>query len=135
MHSLRHAARTLSVAALALGLAISGVHAQPAPGLDAPDLAHGALLFHGNYCGPGNRGPHAAPVDALDRACMRHDACTPEAPALPSCACNTRLRRDADLIARNPRQPDDLRSLARAVADGATLLPCRPAEASRRGKL
>lgn len=29
------------------------------------------LPFHGNYCGPGNRG--GAPIDALDKACFRHD--------------------------------------------------------------
>lgn len=28
--------------------------------------------FHGNYCGPGNRG--GAPIDALDSACMIHDS-------------------------------------------------------------
>lgn len=27
--------------------------------------------FHGNYCGPGNRG--GRPIDALDKACFRHD--------------------------------------------------------------
>lgn len=29
------------------------------------------LKFHGNYCGPGNRGGN--PVDALDAACKKHD--------------------------------------------------------------
>lgn len=27
--------------------------------------------YHGNYCGPGNRG--GVPVDQLDKACFRHD--------------------------------------------------------------
>lgn len=29
------------------------------------------IRFHGNYCGPGNRG--GDPVDDLDHACMKHD--------------------------------------------------------------
>ena len=29
------------------------------------------LRYHGNYCGPGNRG--GAPIDDLDRACQKHD--------------------------------------------------------------
>jgi hypothetical protein len=28
-------------------------------------------MFHGNYCGKGNRG--GAPIDALDHACQKHD--------------------------------------------------------------
>lgn len=37
-------------------------------------LAHSyprALFYHGNYCGPGNRG--GEPTDALDAACLLHD--------------------------------------------------------------
>ncbi len=40
-------------------------------GLEQP-----AALFHGNYCGLGNNAP-LPPIDALDAACARHDACTP----------------------------------------------------------
>lgn len=29
------------------------------------------VCFHGNYCGPGNRG--GKPIDELDRACFKHD--------------------------------------------------------------
>lgn len=29
------------------------------------------IRYHGNYCGPGNRG--GIPIDALDRACFKHD--------------------------------------------------------------
>jgi hypothetical protein len=29
------------------------------------------IPFHGNYCGPGNRG--GMPIDSLDRACFKHD--------------------------------------------------------------
>lgn len=82
------------------------------------------MLLHGNYCGPGNNAP-LAPIDALDAACARHDACTPDG-ALPSKACNLRLQRDAELISRDPRQPDDLRTTAGFVAAGATMLPYDP---------
>ncbi len=29
------------------------------------------VCFHGNYCGPGNRG--GPPIDELDKACFKHD--------------------------------------------------------------
>jgi hypothetical protein len=83
------------------------------------------LLFHGNYCGPGNRGPGVPPTDALDRACARHDACTPDA-GLPTCACNDRLRAEAGAVSDDPRQPGDLRALAGIVSAGAVALACRP---------
>ena len=97
-------------------------------GLSLPALAQEgqatrppAMLLHGNYCGPGNNAP-LAPVDALDAACARHDACTPNG-GLPSRSCNARLQHDADLISRDPRQADDLRVLAGLVAAGAGILP------------
>lgn|GEM_PF-566140 len=79
------------------------------------------MLIHGNYCGPGNNAP-LPPIDALDAACARHDACTPDG-GLPSPACNLRLQQDAALVARDPRQPDKLRSMARLIAATATLIP------------
>lgn len=103
---------------LALGMA-SPAWAQSALTPRAP-----ALLIHGNYCGPGNNAP-LPPIDALDRACAHHDACT-RTGGLPSAACNARLQREADAVARDPRQPEDLRSLAGFVALGATLLPSDP---------
>jgi hypothetical protein len=75
------------------------------------------FLIHGNYCGPGNNAP-LPPIDALDAACARHDACTPDV-GLPSRACNLRLEREAQAVARDPRQPDDVRSLAGFVASFA----------------
>lgn len=97
----------------------------PSTGVGGLPLAipRGALVFHGNYCGPGNRGPGLPPVDALDRACMHHDACTPSG-GLPACACNDRLRREAAAVSGSPRQPQDLRSLAGFVSEFATALPC-----------
>lgn len=78
------------------------------------------MLIYGNYCGPGNNAPRP-PIDALDAACARHDACTPNG-AMPPPACNARLEREADAIARDLRQPPDLRAMAGLVAAGATML-------------
>lgn len=79
------------------------------------------MLLHGNYCGPGNNAP-AAPVDALDAACARHDACTPDE-GLPSKACNVRLQVDAERVASDPRQPENIRMMAGLVAAGAAMMP------------
>ncbi len=95
--------------------------AQAQPGGDRREPS---LLVHGNYCGLGNRFP-LPPVDALDAACAQHDACTPSG-GLPSRLCNLRLFRRADLIARDPRQPDDVRAAAGFIAFGATVLPFDP---------
>ncbi len=84
-----------------------------------------SLLVHGNYCGLGNRFP-LPPVDALDAACAQHDACTP-AGGLPSRFCNMRLFRKADLISRDPHQPDDVRAAAGFIAFGASVMPFDPA--------
>ena len=93
-----------------------------APALAEPGaFGEPKMLIHGNYCGPGNNAPRP-PIDALDAACARHDACTPSG-GLPSQACNLALQRDATLVSRDPRQPDDLRALAGFVAATATLIP------------
>lgn len=93
----------------------------------APDssMAHnGAGVFHGNYCGVGDRGVGLPPTDALDRACMHHDACTPSG-GLPSCGCNARFKRETHAVAVSRHTPDDLRALASTVEAGIPLIPCR----------
>ncbi|WP_375454531.1 hypothetical protein [uncultured Methylobacterium sp.] len=97
--------------------------AQEIPRIDA---RRGAFLIHGNFCGPGNRGPGHPPIDALDLACARHDACTPDRASgrLPHCACNDRLRVEAGRVARDPGTPRSVRETARFIADGADALPC-----------
>ena len=84
---------------------------------------NGLTLIHGNYCGVGSR--PGGPVDALDVACMHHDACTPIG-RLPTCECNARLRDEAALVARDPRQPTELQSMASMVAAAATVMLCKP---------
>jgi hypothetical protein len=95
----------------------------PAPA-QTSGLQQPAALIHGNYCGLGNNAPWP-PVDALDAACARHDACTP-AGGLPARVCNLRLQWETDRIAHDPRQPDDIRALAGFIAVGAALLPFDP---------
>jgi len=105
-----------------------------APSVEAPTtpdlgngLPQGALVFHGNYCGPGSRGAGLPPIDALDRACMHHDACSPPVgQGLPACSCNDRLAREARQVARTPRIDDELRTAAGFVAVGAKALACQP---------
>ena len=86
-------------------------------------LMHGALVYHGNYCGPGQRGHNRRPVDALDAACMHHDKCTPSF-GLPACTCNARLHAEAAAVARDPREPVDERQAADFTAEGALAIPC-----------
>jgi hypothetical protein len=83
-----------------------------------------AMLFHGNYCGVGSR-VGAAPIDVLDAACMRHDACTPSG-GLPSCACNARLQVESTAIAQNAHQPPELQFLASVTTAGAGMMFCTP---------
>lgn len=86
------------------------------------------MLIHGNYCGPGNNAP-LPPIDALDAACARHDACTPEG-GLPSRACNQRLQREAELISRDPRASEEERAMAGMIAVGAGIIPTSPQQAA-----
>lgn len=90
---------------------------------DIKALRRGPLLIHGNYCGIGNR-PGAPPVDALDAACMRHDACTHEND-LPSCRCDDRLRIEADEVAHDPATPAEVATLAAATAASMSILICK----------
>ncbi len=101
------------------------VSISPALAQDAlAPVMHGQLVFHGNYCGPGNKGDHPAPVDALDAACMHHDACTVDF-ELPACSCNERLAQEAAAVASDPRAPTEEREAANFTAEGAAQLPCR----------
>lgn len=100
-----------------------GAQAQEMPRIDA---ARGAFLIHGNFCGPGNRGPAYSPIDALDLACAHHDSCSPrmDSGQLPHCSCHDRLHEEAGLVAVDPNEPASVRKTARFIADGALVLPC-----------
>ena len=90
---------------------------------DIKALRRGPLLIHGNYCGIGNR-PGATPVDELDAACMRHDACT-HTGSVPGCRCDDRLRTEAAEIAQDPSTRPDIRAIAAATAAGMAVLICK----------
>ncbi|MCW6510431.1 hypothetical protein [Lichenifustis flavocetrariae] len=101
----------------------SGASAQEDPAdADAAPRVNG--VFHGNYCGIGDNGPGLPPTDALDAACMHHDACTPSG-GLPTCGCNARFQREIHQVATSPREPEDLRLLARTMEASIPLILCR----------
>lgn len=112
-------------AALAVALAAGAASAQeivpPGPS------GRGAFLIYGNFCGPGSRGPGYPPIDALDRACAHHDACSPELASgvLPTCTCNRTLVSASARIAHDPRAPSRTRDTARFISGFAAVLPCR----------
>jgi hypothetical protein len=109
--------RVLALGALALTLAVANAPAAHAAGP--------ALLIYGNYCGPGNNAP-LPPIDALDAACARHDACVPDISlGLPSCACHRRLQVEAGAVARDPYAPAQTRQTAQFISDVAGALPCQ----------
>lgn len=82
------------------------------------------LLIHGNYCGPGNRGPAFKPIDALDAACMRHDACYDTA-GYSSCACDATLRREAGAVSDSPDVALEVRRRALSVIEATAAMQCR----------
>ena len=90
---------------------------------DTKALQRGPLLLHGNFCGVGGR-PGLAPLDALDAACQRHDDCTTTG-ALPSCACNERLKSEAAAIVADPAASTDLKALSAAVVASMAVLICK----------
>ncbi|MCJ2020374.1 hypothetical protein MKK84_23570 [Methylobacterium sp. E-065] len=116
----------LCVAATTL-LTLSGIGASAQDVIPPGPTGRGAFLIYGNFCGPGNRGPGYAPIDALDRACARHDVCSadPLSSTLTACACNRRLEREAGMVARDPRASGHTRETARFIADFAAALPCQ----------
>jgi hypothetical protein len=83
----------------------------------------GRALFHGHYCGKGNRGEGLAPIDALDAACMRHDACYGTA-GYSSCACDATLRREATLVSDDPSVSLETRRRALSVTQAAAAMAC-----------
>lgn len=94
---------------------------EPRP--DLARVAQGAELYHGNYCGKGQRGEGLAPVDALDAACQRHDACY-DAAGRKSCACDEALRQDATAVSDSPGVGPQVREKALSVAEAASVMSC-----------
>jgi len=100
----------LKILAIGLGLALSL----------APGGATADLNLYGNWCGPGTNPNSAPPIDPLDEACMRHDACYLRA-GTPSCSCDVSFMNTVRQIAYpNP----DIYIKARAMSDALAMTPC-----------
>lgn len=91
---------------------------------DLDKVIAGTDLFHGNYCGVGQRGEGLPPTDALDAACMRHDACYDSA-GYKSCACDVTLKREASRVSDNPGVSLEVRRRALSVIEATTAMTCR----------
>lgn len=103
----------------------SGRSEAPAPPKgELVNVLTGRTLFHGNYCGKGNRGEDVPPIDALDTACMHHDACYGAA-GYSSCACDATLRREATAVSDDPSVPLETRRRALSVTQAAGAMECR----------
>jgi hypothetical protein len=91
---------------------------------DLGRVAAGRELFHGNYCGRGQRGEGLPPIDDLDAACMRHDACY-DAAGRPSCACDAALKREASVVADSESASLEVRRRALSVVEATAAMECR----------
>ena len=100
------------------------IEAPAPPRGDLGNVIAGKELFHGNYCGKGQRGEGLAPTDTLDAACMRHDACYDTA-GYSSCACDAALREEATIISDRPETPLEVRRRALSVIEATAAMECR----------
>ena len=95
----------------------------PPPKGDLANVLTGKALFHGNYCGAGQRGVDLPPTDALDAACQRHDACY-DAAGHRSCACDQALKREATAVSEQPNVTLEVRRRALSVVEAADAMNC-----------
>ncbi len=95
----------------------------PLPGSSIIDAVTGKELYHGNYCGAGQRGDGLAATDSLDAACQRHDACY-DAAGYRSCACDAALKREAAIVSQAPTVSLQVRRRALNVAEAAEVMAC-----------
>lgn len=93
------------------------------PGGSVAGAVTGTELYHGNFCGRGNRGAHLAAADELDAACKRHDECFDRTNR--SCSCNETLRRDAYRVSELRTASRELRARALSVLQAAGAIECR----------
>ncbi|GJE70258.1 hypothetical protein [Methylorubrum podarium] len=94
------------------------------PSGDLDKVVAGQELFHGNYCGKGQRADGAPPTDELDAACMRHDSCY-DTSGYKSCACDAALKREASVVADSPRVSLEVRRRALSVVEATAAMACR----------
>jgi hypothetical protein len=94
------------------------------PGGDVAAAITGRDLYHGNFCGLGNRGDHLVSADPLDEVCKRHDQCFERTNR--SCSCNEPLQREAYRVAELKSAPRELRARAASIVEAAPAIPCNP---------
>ena len=92
------------------------------PGGSVADAVSGRDLYHGNYCGYGNRGYDKPPLDELDAACMRHDVCFDQTNR--SCSCNAALKVDAFKVSEMRSASRELRTRAASVIESIAAMKC-----------
>lgn len=85
---------------------------------------HGQLVYHGNHCGPGNKGVRPAPVDALDATYMRHDVCVRDL-QIPSCGCNARPAEETAAVAVDPSTPWKSAKPRTSLPAAPKTIPCQ----------
>ena len=93
------------------------------PDGDVLAVAASRKLYHGNYCGPGDRGRGKPGIDALDEACRRHDACY-DAAGIRDCACDAQLKQEVMTLAENAKLSRTLRARAASVAESTVFMGC-----------
>ena len=98
--------------------------AAPLPQGNLANVIAGKELFHGNYCGAGQRGEGLPPTDALDAACMHHDACY-DTVGYRSCACDATLKREAAAVSERSNVSLQVRQRALSVAEAADAMGCQ----------
>ncbi|TNC10474.1 hypothetical protein FF100_22680 [Methylobacterium terricola] len=91
---------------------------------DLGRVVAGQELFHGNYCGKGQRGQGLPPTDDLDADCMRHDACY-DAAGYSSCACDAALKREASTVSDSESASLEVRRRALSVIEATAAMECR----------
>jgi hypothetical protein len=94
------------------------------PGGDAAAAVAGRDLYHGNYCGRGNRGEDKVAADELDEVCRRHDACY-ETAGHRSCNCDRRLKAEALAVSKLASLSREVRARAASVVQAADLMGCQ----------
>lgn len=92
-----------------------------------PAAAQDPNIVHGRYCGFGNSQTGTRPIDAIDRACMQHDACVGEN-LIPACGCHVRFEHASAAIARSRRVDPGQRRIAALLHEEVAALPCVPEE-------
>jgi hypothetical protein len=93
------------------------------PGGDPVAAATGADLYHGNFCGKGNRGDNLVSADPLDEACKRHDECFDRTDR--SCSCNESLRLEAYRVSELKTASREVRARAASIVAAAPVIECR----------